>query len=501
MKKSKILCIFICICICSFVFILGFDRISYTEHPSSLYQVYLDGKTIGVLENQNNLYDLIDNEQKNLKEKYNVDKIYPPNGLEIAKVVTYDGKVNNANELYDVIKDTQPFTVKGYEVTIQYQDESKEPAKLYILNKGDWDKAVRNVVKAFVGEDNLDNYLNNSQAEIKEEGSIIDSVDLRETITIKDAYISTQENIFTDAETLSKYLLFGTTEKQKTYIVKNGDTVSSVANDNSLNVDELLVANEELRSKNALLFAGQELNIGLISPLLSVVVVNTKVEYQNVTLPTVIKYNPNLVVGMSYTEVQAVTGKSKLTYKTESVNGEITQAVKINTEEITPAIAKVVVKGGLSTNYVGDTSYWTWPTLNGYCITTKYEYRWGSFHDAIDISCTGKGSPIFSIGDGTVIEVTNSCSNNGYYGSSCGGGYGNSVWVRYDNNIYVVYAHILKDVPVVVGQKVTKGQTIGYMGNSGSSTGTHLHFGVYSGGTKWGKNGGGKSMNPLSLFK
>lgn len=501
MRKSKILCIFLCIFICSFVFILGFDRNSYQEYPTNLYQVYLNGNPIGVLKNQDNLYDLINDEQQNLKSKYNVDKIYPPNGLEIAEVVTYDGKINEANEVYSVIKDTEPFTVKGYQITIHYQDENKQPIVINVLKKEDFETAIENVVKAFIGDDNLKAYINSTQPEIKEEGSTIDNINLKEDINIKEAYLSTNESIFTSADEISKFLLFGTTEKQETYTVKNGDTVSSVADSHSLNVDELLVANENLKSRNALLFPGQELNIGLISPLLSVVVEYTKVEYQDVKLNTVVKYNPNLVVGMSYTEVEAVTGKSKLTYKTEVVNGETTSAVRISSEEIIPAVAKVVVKGGMSNNYVGDTTYWSWPTLNGYCITTKYEYRWGSFHDAIDISCTGKGSPIFAIGDGTVVEMSNNCSNNGWYGSTCGGGYGNYVWIKHDNDVYAVYAHLLKNVNVVVGQTVTKGQIIGYMGNSGSSTGTHLHFGVYKGGTKWGKNGGGKSFNPLSMFK
>lgn len=490
-RKSKLLYIFSGIFICSLVFILGFNRKSYTEYPTSLYQVYLNGNPIGVLQDEQILYDLIDTEQQNLKSKYNVDKIYPPNGLEVSEIYTYDGDINDPVYIYDIIKNDQPFTIKGYEVTIQYQnsgdeeEEKKDPLSIYLLNKEDLETAIKNVVTAFVGEENLDAYLNSAQGELKDEGTIIDDVRLKEDITIKDAYISTEKTIFTNADDLSKFLLFGTTEKQKTYICKSGDTVNSVANANNLNVDELLVANDNLKSKNSLLFPNQELNIGLINPLISVVVEQTKAEYTDVNLDTIVKYNKNLTIGTSYIEVEPVTGKSRLTYKTETVNGEITQAVKISSEEITPAVAKVIVKGGLEVNYVGDSSYWAWPTLSGYCITSLREWRWGSWHNGIDISCTGHGSPIFAIQDGTVVAA-------GYSGSM-----GNYVYVDHHNNYISVYMHLSK-IYVSKGQNVSKGTTIGAMGSTGRSTGTHLHFTVVVDGYPY---QGGKDIDPFLLYK
>ena len=92
------------------------------------------------------------------------------------------------------------------------------------------------------------------------------------------------------------------------------------------------------------------------------------------------------------------------------------------------------------------------------------------------------------------------CADYGYYGSSCGQGYGNYVWIRHNDNVYAVYSHLASAVLVSPGQYVSKGQIIGYMGNSGSSTGIHLHFGVYYGGTQYGQYGGGTAFNPFSLY-
>ena len=57
----------------------------------------------------------------------------------------------------------------------------------------------------------------------------------------------------------------------------------------------------------------------------------------------------------------------------------------------------------------------------------------------------------------------------------------------------VIYSHIMgSNIRVSVGQHVSKGQIVGYMGNSGSSTGTHLHFQI---------NVNGSSVNPLTLYR
>ena len=152
---------------------------------------------------------------------------------------------------------------------------------------------------------------------------------------------------------------------------------------------------------------------------------------------------------------------------------------------------------GKSNSVISTGLSWSWPTKTPYIITTDYEYRWGSFHDALDISGTGFGSPIYAARAGQVVEVYTSCANYGWYGSMCGGSYGNYIILRHDNNYYTMYAHLKSNLLVSVGTTVSQGQQIAYMGSSGSSTGTHLHFGFSVGYP----HHGGTWYSPWSLYR
>lgn len=77
------------------------------------------------------------------------------------------------------------------------------------------------------------------------------------------------------------------------------------------------------------------------------------------------------------------------------------------------------------------------------------------------------GTPIHSVGNGKII----------FKGKDAG--YGNAIKVRYSHAIYALYAHMNHFAHVNKGEKVKKGQVIGYVGETGWATGPHLHFGWY----------------------
>jgi len=90
--------------------------------------------------------------------------------------------------------------------------------------------------------------------------------------------------------------------------------------------------------------------------------------------------------------------------------------------------------------------------------------------------------PVRSVSDGTVMYVRRDCpQSNSFEPNSlqrdCGGDWGNHIVIRHPNGLFTRYAHLYPDsIQVKVGQKIIRGQELGYMGNSGRSDTRHLHF-------------------------
>jgi murein DD-endopeptidase MepM/ murein hydrolase activator NlpD len=101
----------------------------------------------------------------------------------------------------------------------------------------------------------------------------------------------------------------------------------------------------------------------------------------------------------------------------------------------------------------------------------SYLYR-GRPHNGLDIGAP-IGTPVFATDDGTVIAVDNNDASSWSKYQ-----YGKYVLIKHPNNLATLYAHLSKQA-VSNGANVKRGDLIGYVGNTGYSTGPHLHFGVY----------------------
>jgi murein DD-endopeptidase MepM/ murein hydrolase activator NlpD len=108
-----------------------------------------------------------------------------------------------------------------------------------------------------------------------------------------------------------------------------------------------------------------------------------------------------------------------------------------------------------------------WP-VHG-VFTSGFGWRWGRMHEGIDLA-VGTGTPVVAAAAGTVILA-------GWLG-----GYGNLVVIDHGNGMSTAYGHN-SSVTVGVGQYVAQGQLVAYSGNTGHSTGPHLHFEVRINGT------------------
>ena len=104
------------------------------EKVYTYYQVYLNGHSIGLIEDENKLYELIDNNQSEIKNKYGVTTVYPPTDLKIVKTNTYFAKLDDVNTVYNRIEEEDDFAIRGYIINIVDENEKSFIHK-YLLKK------------------------------------------------------------------------------------------------------------------------------------------------------------------------------------------------------------------------------------------------------------------------------------------------------------------------------------------------------------------------------
>ncbi|MBR1417117.1 MAG: M23 family metallopeptidase [Bacilli bacterium] len=499
-KKNRVIAIALTFLLAIFVFVLGLNK-PKEELFNVKYQVYLDGKSIGLINNSNELYNLINQEQSNIKDEYNVDQVYPPKGFAIEKYVSYDNNEIAVNDVYNRIKNVKSFTIKGYTATVASkpteENEAKVLFRINVLDKKVFEEAIQKLINSFISSDRYTAYINDSQLEIKDTGSLIENIYFEENITIKETYLSTEDKIYTDSDSLAKYLMFGDKEDEE-YTVKKGDTIKSIADAHELNPDEFLIANTKFKDANNMLAIGEKVNVTLIKPQLTLVEEEYIVEDTEVKYDTEIKYDNTKPSNYRSIDVEGKNGIQRVAKRIQIVNGAASKEAQIdqaNTYMLREVVNEVITRGNKTYNYSNitgkyydDGSNWAWPTNYPYTLSSGYGWRWGAFHAGQDITGTGYGSPIYSIGAGTVISAG--------WGGMVGDTAGYNIVIDHHNGYYSVYAH-LSDIYVKKYDEVKRKQKIGAMGKSGVVTGTHLHLTISVGGPPY---RGGKFIDPMILW-
>jgi murein DD-endopeptidase MepM/ murein hydrolase activator NlpD len=152
----------------------------------------------------------------------------------------------------------------------------------------------------------------------------------------------------------------------------------------------------------------------------------------------------------------ALDHMAELQAQSAALAAKIRSAQSARSSPSAPSSAAYVTTGAPSS------SGFVWP-VHG-VLTSYFGWRWGRMHEGIDLAVPN-GTPVVSSAAGTVIVA-------GWMG-----GYGNLVVVDHGGGISTAYGHNTS-VTVGVGQQVSQGQLIAYSGNTGHSTGPHVHFEV-----------------------
>jgi LysM repeat protein len=231
------------------------------------------------------------------------------------------------------------------------------------------------------------------------------------------------------------------------YVVREEDTLSEIADMYGVTTNTILWANDI--SKATGIKAGDTL---VILPIVGVRHTVAKGE----TLSTIVKkYDADIEEVLEYNDLSAEDGLAVGSILLIP-GGELHNAApKKSASGVTPTKTSGSVSSGLG---------FTHPVPGARRTQGIHGYN------GVDLAASA-GTPILAAGAGEVIVAK---------GSGWNGGYGNYVVIKHSNGTQTLYAH-LSSVSVGMGESVSAGESIGIIGNTGKSTGVHLHFEVRGG--------------------
>lgn len=238
-----------------------------------------------------------------------------------------------------------------------------------------------------------------------------------------------------------------TLDQITTYIVRKGDTLSSIAKMFNVTTNTIVWSND---------ISGNKVSPGDRLVILPISGVRHTVKKGDTVQSIAKKYNGDVTDIAEFNEISVDT-KLAIGDIVIIPDGEILSGHDSSSKTSATSVKKVQ-------------QYLSAPKYDGYYIRpviggVKTQGIHG--HNGVDLA-SNFGANILAAADGEVIIAKSSGYN---------GGYGSYIVIKHDNGTQTLYGH-LSGVQVSVGDQVSQGQVIGNMGSTGKSTGTHLHFEV-----------------------
>ena len=243
-------------------------------------------------------------------------------------------------------------------------------------------------------------------------------------------------------------------ERNTIYQVKEGDTLASIAESYGTTVESIMELNgyhseqEALATENQMILAVPQTDIGLR-------VVKALSYEENYTVKNEYINNESWYRSQQVVRSVGSPGQRQIDVVITMENGVETNHEVLAQIVRVPATPTVIERG------IRNPDTFIWP-LSDVRITSLYGERWGRMHKGVDFGCP-EGTPVLAALGGTVT----------YAGWT--NGYGNCVVIRHDDGTSTRYAHN-SELLVEVGQTVIQGEAVSLSGNTGNSTGPHLHF-------------------------
>ncbi len=250
-------------------------------------------------------------------------------------------------------------------------------------------------------------------------------------------------------------------ETQVIYTVQSGDTLLGISIANNIPIADLVEMNDALTDENSTIRVDQELILTVPEPELSVIWQEEQVIEEDYEAEVQYVYNDDWYTTQSVTLQEPSAGHRKIVaITTYENNSEISREV-IKEEVYAEAVPKIVEKGTKTPpTYIK-------PISGGY-LSSGFGRRSApkagasTYHQGVD----------WAVATGTAVKASN---GGKVVTAGWVSGYGYAIYINHSDGRQTRYGHLSK-ILVSAGQTVTQGQLIAYSGNTGNSTGPHLHF-------------------------
>lgn len=402
------------------------------------YEYSYNGKVLGLVKDQKDVYSTIDIIGDRLSYAYGAEiTIDKEKDISFEKTMGWSLKVDNQEDVLNQFTYMRDMNAIGYAINVDGR------RKVVLYSKECAEKVLKDIQNSYLKEDGQVSYSDICFAE---------KVDIAEVDT-KIGNIQKEENAL-------EYMMTGAIEK-KIYTVEAGDTFNQIAKNMGLKIEDLMNANPGANPER--LQIGQELVLNKICPV--VTVETTELAEYLLAIEYDINYEEtsSLYKGEQTVKSQGVNGQKEVTARIVRHNGVEVERTEISSNIISEPKNQVVLRGTKELPPLIGTGKLIYPTRGR--LSSGFGSRWGRMHNGIDLAAS-TGTKIKAADGGLVISA-------GWEGAL-----GYCVRIDHGQNKTTVYGHCSK-LFVKKGDRVYQDQHIANVGNTGNSTGPHLHFEVH----------------------
>lgn len=299
----------------------------------------------------------------------------------------------------------------------------------------------------------------------------IQSMQFLDKVEITECYLKPEE--ISSVDEVAAYLT-SDQNKDVIYKVKSGDTLGGISIETGVPLEDIIAMNDALENENTIINIDQELVISMPKPTLTISYMTTEYREEEYDAETIYVDNDEWYTTKKVTLQVPSAGFRKAISNTTYHNGDVYTEEILKQEVLMEAVPLIVERGTkIPPTYI--------KPLSGGRLSSGFgfrSYKGGTNHYGVDWACP-TGTSVYASSGGTVTRAGWSSS------------YGYVVYIQHPGGIETRYAHNSK-VLVSVGQSVNQGDKIAVSGNTGDSTGPHVHFEYRINGTP---------VNPLSYLE